>query len=93
LQGNGAIRDFTYAKRMDDLAAHQLSTVSCILFLGIVTLGFVRLCRPASGRQAISICLLWLALTVAFEFLFFHFVGGHPWSELLDNYDELNGRI
>jgi len=90
---NGAIRDFTYGKRVDELTAHQLSTVSSVLLLGIVIWGFVRLYPPASGRQAISIGLLWLALTVAFEFLFFHYVGGHSWAELLGNYNALKGRV
>jgi len=33
-------------------------------------------------------CFL-LALTVAFEFLFFHYVGGRSWSKLLANYNLL----
>jgi len=90
---NGALRDFTYGKRMDELAAHQLSTAACIVLLGGVIWIFVRLYPPSSGNQAISIGLLWMALTVAFEFLFFHFVGGHSWSELLANYNILKGRV
>jgi hypothetical protein len=34
-----------------------------------------------------------MALTVTFEFLFFHFFGGHPWSELLAHYNVANGRV
>jgi hypothetical protein len=34
-----------------------------------------------------------MALTVAFEFLFFHYVGGEPWPELLANYDLSEGRL
>jgi hypothetical protein len=30
---------------------------------------------------------------VAFESLFFHYVVGHPWSELLANYDIVHGRL
>ena len=59
---NGALRDFTYGKRMDELAAHQLSTVSSVLLLGIVIRGFVRRYPPSSGRQAIAIGLLWMAI-------------------------------
>jgi hypothetical protein len=33
-----------------------------------------------------------MTLTVAFEFLFFHYVTGHPWAELLANYDVRAGR-
>lgn len=90
---NGAVRDFTYGKHMDELTAHQLSTVSGILVLGIVIWGFVRCYPPLSGREAVSIGLLWMALTVAFEFLFFHYAGGHSWAELLANYNVLKGRV
>jgi hypothetical protein len=34
-----------------------------------------------------------MALTLAFEFLFFHYVGGHAWSVLLANYDLSEGRL
>lgn len=90
---NGSVRDLTYGKRMDELAAHQLSTVSGVLLLGVVIFGFVRRYPPSSGQKAVSIGLLWVALTVAFEFLFFHYVGGHSWVELLANYNVLKGRV
>ena len=90
---NGAVRDFTYGRHMEELTAHQLSTATGVLLLGIVIRGFVRLYPPSSGREAISIGLLWMALTVAFEFLFFHYVGGHSWSALLGNYNVLKGRV
>jgi len=90
---NGAIRDFTYGKYMDELAAHQLSTASSVVLLGIVIWGFIRFYPLSSGQEAVSIGLLWVALTVAFEFLFFHYVGGHSWSELLANYNVFKGRV
>ena len=37
--------------------------------------------------------LIWLALTVVFEFLFGHYVVGHPWSRLLHDYNILQGRV
>src|SRR5690242_4676627 len=77
---NGTIRDITYGKHIDELAAHQLSTVTSILLLGIVTRVFVRLYPLDSCRQAIFIGLLWMVMTVIFEFLFFHYVGGHSWA-------------
>lgn len=90
---NGSLRDFTYGKFLPELYAHQLSTFSGMVLLGLVILVFVKLRPPASARQALLIGLFWMALTVAFEFLFFHFVAGHPWSALLANYDLLNGRV
>ncbi|MEW6447103.1 MAG: hypothetical protein AB1426_03305, partial [Bacillota bacterium] len=37
--------------------------------------------------------LIWLVLTVAFEFGFGHFVMGHSWSRLLHDYNLLKGRL
>lgn len=90
---NGAVREFTYGRYMSEPAAHQLSTVTSILLLGAVIRIFVRFYPPSSARHAIAIGLAWAALTMAFEFLFFHFVGGHSWSELLANYNLFEGRV
>jgi hypothetical protein len=90
---NGAVRDFTYGKYMDELAAHQFSSASSVLLLGLFIRAFVKFYPPSSGREAVTIGLLWVALTVAFEFLFFHYVGGHSWSELLANYNVFQGRV
>lgn len=90
---NGGLRDFTYGRHLSPLLANQLSCVSGILLFAVVFHFYVRRWPPASARQAWSIGLFWMALTVAFEFLFFHYVGGHPWSELLANYDILEGRL
>lgn len=40
-----------------------------------------------------AIGVLWVGLTVAFEFLFGHYVMGHPWARLLADYDLLAGRV
>ena len=90
---NGALRDFTYGKHVPELLAHQLSSLSGIILFGVVFYQFVRKWPPGSARQAICIGLFWMVLTVAFEFLFFHYVAGHSWTELLANYDIAHGRL
>jgi len=90
---NGAVRDFTYGRHLDELVSHQISTASCIALLGVVIWIFLRRHPPASARDAALIGLSWMAFTVAFEFLFFHFAGGRSWTELLANYDVLKGRV
>lgn len=89
---NGTLRDFTYGKYMDELSAHQLSTVSSVLLLGIVMRIFIKRFPPTSDRHALAIGFFWMSLTIAFEFIFFHYIGGHSWSALLANYNLLNGR-
>lgn len=91
--GNGALREFTYGPRLGELAAHQLSTLTEILLLTGVFGVFFRRHRLATAAQAIRLGLGWVVLTVAFEFLFFHFVGGHSWESLLANYRISEGRV
>lgn len=90
---NGTLRDFTYGRLLPELLAQQISTLSGIVLLGAVIHLYVRRWPPASGRQAFNIGMFWMLLTVAFEFLFFHYVGGHSWDELLANYDLTAGRL
>ena len=90
---NGVLRDFTYGKYLPELPANQLSCLTGIVLLGVVMFFFVRRWPPASARQALYIGLFWMMLTVAFEFLFFHYAAGHPWPELLANYDIAGGRL
>ena len=90
---NGALRDLTYGKYVDELSAHQLSTLIGVPLLGVVIWQFIRRHPPASGREALAVGLFWMSLTVAFEFLFFHYVGGRSWSDLLGNYNLARGRV
>jgi hypothetical protein len=41
----------------------------------------------------VIIGMLWLALTLAFEFLVGHYVFRKPWTELIQDYDITRGRI
>lgn len=90
---NGGLRDATYGRRMEWLAAHQLSTLIGATLLGAVMYGHVRRHPPASDLAALAVGAGWTVLTVAFEFLAFHYAAGHPWPELLANYDVSAGRV
>lgn len=90
---NGATRDVTYGRYLDELTAHQVSTACGILLLGLVVWLSGAFISITSGRHAIAVGLFWAGLTVAFEFLFFHYVGGHSWSALLADYNVLAGRV
>lgn len=90
---NGAVRDITYGPQVDALTAHQISTVTAILLLGLVIWLCSAVMPVSSKREAVLLGLFWAALTVAFEFVFFHFIGGHSWSELFANYNVGQGRV
>jgi hypothetical protein len=90
---NGGLRDMTYGKQLPASLANQLSCFSGIILLGVVIYLYVRRWPPTSAQQAWCIGLFWMVLTVAFEFLFFHYVGGRSWSVLLANYDVASGQL
>jgi hypothetical protein len=90
---NGGVRDMTYGKQLPELLANQLSCLSGIILLGVVIFLYMRHWALGSARQALYLGLFWMVLTLAFEFLFFHYAAGHPWPELLANYDVANGRL
>jgi hypothetical protein len=90
---NGGLRDFTYGRHLSALAANQLSCLSGVVLLGAVIYLYQRRWPFASPRQAWYAGLFWMSLTTAFEFLFFHYVGGAAWGVLLANYDIVHGRL
>jgi len=65
---NGAVREGWYGKHLSELQAHQVSTITGVLLFGVYISVLVCLWRPASAGQAIAIGLVWLGMTVAFEF-------------------------
>ena len=90
---NGTIRETWYGQYLSELRAHQLSTASGALLFGVYIWGLLRIWKPASANQALTIGFVWLGFTVAFEILFFHYVVGHPWSEIVSDYNIFAGRV
>jgi hypothetical protein len=90
---NGTLREASYGKRMSELQAHQISTLSGLLLFSAYIWVVIRTWRPDTSGQAIAIGLIWLGLTVAFEFLFGHYAVGQPWSKLLYDYNVFAGRV
>ena len=90
---NGVARDVGYGRELDPLVAHQLSTLYGMTLLGVVIGAYAWRWPFASAAAAWRAGWLWLALTVAFEFVFFHYFTRHSWEELLANYDLSAGRL
>jgi uncharacterized membrane protein YkgB len=66
---NGKLRKGLYGKHLSELQAHQVSTGMGMLLFGIYIWILLRLWRPTSGGLGITIGLVWLGMTVAFEFV------------------------
>jgi hypothetical protein len=90
---NGALREATLVPSIGDAPAHAVSSLTlsaAILALSWLTIGWI---APASSLDAWRIGGLWLALTLAFEFLAGHYLFGSSWDRLLADYNVLRGRI
>jgi len=90
---NGGLRDILYKQSLGDLAAHQLATVLLLLLLAAYFRMLAVRWPLASSSQAWSVGLIWLVLTLTFEFGFGHCIVGHSWAHLFHDYNILAGRV
>ena len=91
--GNGTVRITFIIPHTGLTAGLAISTLLlCALILGAAWVG-IRWLGPADAKQAWSIGLLWLVMTLSFEFGAGHFLFKKPWSELLFDYNIAQGRI
>lgn len=90
---NGILRERLYGSHVPELLAHQVSTILLMALLAIYLWLLTGYFRIESAGQGLIIGMLWLALTVAFEFLFGHLVMGHSWTALLNDYNLAKGRL
>ncbi len=90
---NGAVRDKVYGPHMTEMSAHQLSTAIGLCLFAVYIWFLTGVVPIRSARFALSIGGVWIVMTVAFEFLFGHFVVGHSWAYLLQDYNLFAGRL
>ncbi len=92
--GLGAVREGLLRPRIGEAKAHVIGTLIAVAFMILVIYAFIqRVHGSCSMTDLILIGVLWLVMTVAFEFGFFHYVMSKPWETLLADYNVLRGRI
>ena len=90
---NGVLRQYFYGRWMTELSAHQVSSLTAVILFYLYTWLLEIKWPLESSQQAVAVGIIWLCLTVAFEFLFGHYVANHPWSRLIQDYNLLSGRL
>lgn len=90
---NGAVRQAWLIAPLGEVAGRAVSTVLLSILILLVTWLTIRWIGPTTAGDALRVGSIWLALTLAFEFLVGHFVFGKSWAALLEDYDVTRGRI
>jgi len=91
---NAGIRNIVYKPIIGELRAHQLSTFIFITLIIIVTYLVLRYANlNLTNQQTFVIGLVWLLLTICFEFIAGHYVLGNSWDILIADYNIFKGRI
>jgi hypothetical protein len=90
---NGAFRVSVLNPRLGERLGHVISTImlcALVLLLTGLLIGWI---GPGSSRDGLRVGALWLALTLAFELGFGHFIAKKPWHVLLADYNVAAGRV
>lgn len=93
MSANGVFRELVLRDTLGEETAGYVSiALGLLMILGVTSLFFRKL-AGLSTRQLVGIGALLVGLTVAFEFLFGHYVDGKPWSELAAAYAFWQGEL
>jgi len=91
---NGSLRNYLYQPYLGELLSHQLSTLSASLFLFLTVYLYLKnILSSLSYKDTLLSGFILVLFTVAFEFIFGHYVIGHSWQKLFADYDISQGRI
>jgi hypothetical protein len=90
---NGALRQAVLIPALGETAGRAVSTVVLAALIALLAWATIAWIAPRTTRDAWLVGALWVALTLAFEFLAGHYLFGTPWPVLLEDYNVRRGRI
>ncbi len=90
---NGMLRDVVLAPYLGDPAARAISCVTLAAAVLVVAWMSIAWIGPRTAGAAWMVGVIWLNLTLAFEFLAGHYVFGTPWAALRADYNIFAGRL
>jgi len=74
-------------------SAHQIGTLLYLIVQFIIIYLFIRKMKIKNVKTLLGIGIFWVIITIIFEFVFGHYVMGHPWQKLFADYNLFNGRL
>lgn len=88
---HGILRGLFLVPVVGDLLARQIGVVVGSLIILAVAIATIRWIGARTRSSLLAIGAVWLALTLAFEFLLGRYVAGASWDRLLSDYDPSRG--
>lgn len=93
MMANGFFRGLVLQPRLGEHVARQVASLLGVLIVLALTAPFVRRLGNPGSAELLGVGLLWLLLTVVFEFLLGRYVSGATWETQLADYNLLRGRL
>jgi len=90
---HGIARGILLVPHVGEFRSNQIGVFTGSLIILVIALATVRWIGAKQPAQLLGIGVLWLALTLAFEFLFGRFVVGASWERLAADYNILEGGL
>jgi len=91
---NAAFRELVYKPFTGELLAHQVSTITGSVAFFLLAYFLLRhYMYNTPNNKLLLIGLMWVALTIVFEFGLGIFVTGASWNKMLNDYNIGQGRI
>lgn len=90
---NGIFRNAVITSHTSEYVGHVVSTATLCVLIFLLTWPMIRWIGPDSYGEAIMIGILWILMTVSFEFLAGHYLFGHSWDRLFADYNIIRGRV
>ncbi len=88
---HGTLRELMLKPYVGDFRARQIAVFTGMLIILVVAYTFIRWIRAESTKALLLVGLLWVALTLAFEFGLGVFVFGYSWERMIQDYDLTRG--
>jgi hypothetical protein len=90
---HGIARGIFLVPYVGEFRSSQIGVFTGSLIILAIAVLFVRWIGTTRSTHLLGIGVLWLVLTLAFEFLFGYFVAGASWERLLADYNIFEGGL
>jgi hypothetical protein len=88
---HGTLREWLLRPYVGDLRARQIAMVTGMLLILAVAYAFIHWLRAETTKTLLLVGLLWVVLTIAFEFGLGLYVLGYSWERMTEDYDFRRG--